>query len=42
MTINSELQKLEPGAIVQVFELDAEDIGAGTLRFHGYPQDQPI
>ncbi len=42
MTINSEIQKLEPGAIVQVFELDAEDIGAGTLRFHGYPQDEPI
>lgn len=42
MSINSDIQKLEPGAIVEVFEVDAEDIGAGTLRFHGYPQDKPV
>ncbi len=42
MSITADIQKLEPGAIVEVFELDAEEIGAGTLRFHGYPQETPI
>lgn len=42
MTITADLQKLEPGAIVELYELDAEEIGAGTFRFHGYSQDTPI
>lgn len=33
-TITSEIQKLEPSAIVELFELDASSFGAGISRFH--------
>jgi phage-related protein len=33
-TITSEIQKLEPSAIVELFELDATAIGGEVLRFH--------
>jgi hypothetical protein len=40
MTIYADIQSLEPGALVDLFELDARSItggGAGDiLRFHGY------
>lgn len=36
--ITSDIQKLEPGARVVLFEIDATELGADLLRFHGYPQ----
>jgi len=40
--ITADIQGLEPGALVQLFELDATEIGGDHLRFHGYPQAGPI
>lgn len=34
ITITSEIQKLAPSAIVEVYEIDASDLGAGIFRFH--------
>lgn len=34
MTIKSDIQKLEPGALVELFELDARAIGGGQNYFH--------
>ncbi|NID06659.1 phage minor tail protein L [Luteibacter jiangsuensis] len=46
MTIFADIQTLEPGAWVELFEIDARPItngGAGDiLRFHGYTQVGPI
>ena len=36
--ITADIQTLTPGALVQLFELDATQIGGDHLRFHGYPQ----
>lgn len=33
-SITSEIQKLEPSAIVELFEIDATTIGGSVLRFH--------
>lgn len=33
-TITSEIQKLEPSAIIELFELDATTIGSDIFRFH--------
>lgn len=33
-TITSEIQKLEPSAIIELFEIDATSIGGDVLRFH--------
>lgn len=33
-TITSEIQKLEPSSIIELFELDASNVGAGIFRFH--------
>lgn len=38
MTLNAEIQQLEPGAIVDLYEVDAVFLGVGILRFHGYTQ----
>jgi lambda family phage minor tail protein L len=42
MTVYSDVQQLEPGAMVDLFELDARSITGGgsgdILRFHGYTQ----
>lgn len=39
MTIAADIQELEPGARVELFELDASMITGGSLlRFHGYQQ----
>jgi len=38
MTITADIQQLEPGAWVQLFELDATSLGADRLFFHGYTQ----
>lgn len=34
MTIETDVQKLEPGAIVELFELDLTPFGSDLLRFH--------
>lgn len=34
--ITTDIQTLEPGELVTLYELDASTIGAVTLRFHGY------
>jgi lambda family phage minor tail protein L len=36
MTIANDVQKLEPGSIVELFTLDATSIGGGTVRFQGF------
>lgn len=38
MPITADIQKLEPGALVELFELDASEIGGAVQRFHGYMQ----
>lgn len=38
MTIYSDIQALEPGAEVRLFELDGTTIGGSLLRFHAYTQ----
>lgn len=40
--ITADIQSLEPGARVELFELDATEIGGDVLRFHGYQQTGPI
>lgn len=35
-------QKLEPGAIIQLIELDGEARGMGILRYHAHQQSTPI
>lgn len=46
MTIYADVQKLEPGAWVELFDLDARSITGGgsgdILHFHGYTQVGPI
>lgn len=37
MPINSDVQKLEPGELVQLFELDLSILSGPIQRFHGYP-----
>lgn len=34
MTVSHDVQKLEPGSLVELFELDATEIGGEWLRFH--------
>ncbi len=41
-SIYSDVQKLEPGALVDLFELDGTPIGGSLLRFHGYTQLGPL
>lgn len=36
MSLITQLQKLEPGADILLFELDGSDYGADVLRFHGH------
>jgi len=36
--ITYDVQTLEPGALVELLELDATVIGGDLLRFHGYTQ----
>ena len=42
MGILADIQTLEPGARVELFELDATSILGDHLFFHGYPQASPI
>lgn len=36
MPIREDIQTLEPGALVELYELDATEIGGELYRFHGY------
>lgn len=38
MTLAADIQTLEPGAKVELFEVDATVIGGDIARFHGYMQ----
>jgi lambda family phage minor tail protein L len=42
MGINTDIQTLEAGVRVELFELDATAIGAEFYRFHGYQHIGPI
>lgn len=42
MRIYADVQKLEVGELVQLYELDATPIGGALQRFHGYTQIGPI
>lgn len=42
MTITADVQSLEPGEFVELFELDCTGFGGDLLRFHGYIHDGPI
>ncbi|KWV17126.1 phage minor tail protein L [Xanthomonas translucens] len=42
MSILADIQTLEPGARVRLFELDATDLGADQLYFHAHRQSTPI
>ncbi|MBB3260007.1 lambda family phage minor tail protein L [Paraburkholderia bannensis] len=42
MTITADIQQLEPGNIVQLFEVDCTAIGGDMLRFHGHLQSSSI
>lgn len=38
MTVYADIQSLEPGAMVELFELDSTTLGGSITRFHGYTQ----
>lgn len=40
--ITADIQTLEPGELIELFELDATALGAELYRFHGYTQIGPI
>ncbi|MGR9579931.1 phage minor tail protein L [Pandoraea sputorum] len=42
MTIRADIQTLEPGALIELFELDATGQGGEVERFHGHTQVGPI
>ncbi len=35
MTVKQEIQKLEPSALIELYEMDGTEFGAGTVRFQG-------
>lgn len=42
MTIQSQAQLLEPGAYIELYEIDATALGGDMLRFHGYLEASSI
>lgn len=42
MSITSDIQQLEPGALIELFEVDCTAIGGDMLRFHGHLQSTSI
>jgi lambda family phage minor tail protein L len=42
MTITADLQQLEPGRLIELFEVDCTAIGGDMLRFHGHLQQGSI
>ncbi|MGF6096942.1 phage minor tail protein L [Pseudomonas sp. 18175] len=42
MAINTDVQLLEPGDAVRLYEVDATHLGGDLMRFHGHMQDGTI
>lgn len=42
MSIAADIQSLEPGALIELFEVDCTAIGGDILRFHGHLQSTSI
>lgn len=42
MALNSDFQKLYVDGLITLYELDASQLGAGILRFHGHQQSNAI
>ncbi|UVA80473.1 phage minor tail protein L [Pandoraea commovens] len=42
MPTSADVQTLSPGGVVELFELDASELGAGMFHFHGYSTEQSI
>jgi lambda family phage minor tail protein L len=42
MTITADIQQLSVGSLIELFELDATNIGGDVLRFHGHLQNPSI
>lgn len=42
MNYNTDIQKLEPGNQIRLFELDATRLGGNLWRFHGHAQEGDI
>ncbi|WP_186077594.1 phage minor tail protein L [Burkholderia gladioli] len=42
MTITADIQQIEPGALIELFEVDCTSIGGDLLRFHGHLQSASI
>ncbi len=42
MTITADVQQLEPGALIELFEVDCTAVGGDVLRFHAHLQSGPI
>ena len=42
MSISADIQQLEPGALIELFEVDCTAIGGDMLRFHGHLQSTSI
>lgn len=40
--ITTDIQKLEPGSRIELFELDITELGGDLIRFHAYPQLESI
>lgn len=38
MSVTGDIQTLDPGSLIELFEVDATVLGVGVLRFHGYTQ----
>ncbi|WGS46795.1 phage minor tail protein L [Burkholderia sp. JSH-S8] len=42
MALKSDIQRLEPGRLIELFEVDCSAIGGDILRFHGHLQTESI
>lgn len=42
MTITADIQQLDPGRLIELFEIDCTAIGGDTQRFHGHLQSTSI
>ena len=40
--LTADIQKLEPGDVIRLYELDATELGGDVQRFHGHMQRGPI
>ena len=42
MPLNTDVQLLEPGDAVRLYEIDATHLGGDVMRFHGHLQEGAI